>query len=136
MTNGDAGRIVWNDLLRAISSEYRWPVSADYGGHGFFFPERQRLPFPAENHAPLLGRYDSGTGAFVSVTSGPDELIAELPGQPPLPLRPDGTGRFWTPPFLNISVSFIREGGKVAGLRLEMEGAEKYLRKMDQLTEF
>ena len=126
MTNGDAGRTVWNDLLRAITLEYGWPSSLDYGGHGFFYPERHLPPLPAENHAPYLGRYELGRAAAIVISSGAEgELVAEIQGQPPIPLRPDETGAFWAPPFLNLSASFDWNADRVVGLRLRLEEGEK-----------
>jgi CubicO group peptidase (beta-lactamase class C family) len=101
MTNGDRGDSLFNEVLRAIAREYRWP---DYRPI-----EKVTAAVDSGTYFSYVGDYDSG-GALTTITSGEGQLyLTARPFFPrPVRLYPAGPDRFFILD-RDVDLTFVRD---------------------------
>lgn len=115
MTNSDDGIDVAHELLFSIAREYDWP---DY------YPNRTPAMADSRGHDAYAGTYELRPAFVLTVRQQRQSLVLEVPGQPPIPLRPSSETTFFAE-VVDAEIDFVRDDGEmVTGLVLRQEGRE------------
>ncbi|HZS08089.1 MAG TPA: serine hydrolase [Blastocatellia bacterium] len=120
MTNSDRGGQLATEILRGIAVEYNWP--------GWKPEERVLAKVDPKIHEAYVGKYELGSGQFVTISKENDRLMAAAPGEPVAELRPESETKF----FINSArVTFVKdEQGQVTEIIVSRGGQEMRARKV------
>jgi CubicO group peptidase (beta-lactamase class C family) len=114
MTNSDTGRMIINDILRAIANEYGWP--------DFKSTIRKRISVSPDVLNQYTGVYQLEPNVNLEVTLKDNQLMAQATGQYKFALYAMSETRFF-PTVVKAEVEFIKdESGKVTHLIFSQGG--------------
>jgi CubicO group peptidase (beta-lactamase class C family) len=119
MTNADQGWHVVNELIRAVSVAYDWPLDAANDYPFYPTPEHPPAPVPADRLASCVGDYELRPDYIVRVRNQGGQLWLDSPDQPTLPLTAASAAEFDSE-HLNLRVTFADDRA-AATLRLDGE---------------
>jgi hypothetical protein len=71
MTNGDGGSSVCGEVIASIAERLEWPG---------YLKERTAVDLDEATMDKIVGSYELGPGAVVSIRRSGDALVSELPG--------------------------------------------------------
>jgi CubicO group peptidase (beta-lactamase class C family) len=116
MTNGQAGYMLANEVIRSIATVYKWP--------DFKVTERSQVSVDPAVLAKYPGTYQVAPGFAIKVTLAGDHLMAEGPGQPTFRLYAATPTRFFVT-VMNAEIEFVPENsGEVNALVLHQGGRD------------
>ncbi len=87
MTNGDNGATLYEEILRAIAREYRWP--------DFQPPARSEIPIAPKIMKQYLGTYELEPGFEMVITLEGDQPMSQATGQSRYPLFAESETKFF-----------------------------------------
>jgi CubicO group peptidase (beta-lactamase class C family) len=120
MTNSDAGERLAAELARTIAYEYGWPDFRPF--------EIKPVPVNAQQLDSLVGRYQIGRYATLTVSRQGDNLFAETPDRPSFRIYPLSASEWFAispdgfTPNPNVQLAFATTSGGAASVALRMGG--------------
>lgn len=116
MTNSDSGLVLCNNVVREV-----WPEGTEIIHRAYRSGSIDAIPQPVQIPKALLkgyeGVYEQPSGRLVTITSGADKLVMQMPGVPNFQLFPQSETEFFLKDFDPI-IAFEKEADGLFSLHI------------------
>ncbi len=130
MTNSDAGERLAAELARTIAYEYGWPDFRPF--------EIPTVPLVAQQLDRLVGHYQIGRYATLTITRQGDELFAETPDRPSFRIYPRSASDWFAiapdgfTPDPDVQIEFNTTSDGTASVALRKDGYDTLAPHLDE----